>query len=181
MLSRRQFVAGGAIGLLSPSVLTARAQAYPSQTITIVVPYAAGGGSDIVARLIGQRLQERFGVSVVVDNKPGATTAIGTQYVARAPADGHTLLITAPPFVIGRYTEPKPPYDSAKDFAPICLTTSSPLIVTAGVRVKANTFAELLEFAKANPGKLNYGSTGNMGLPHLGSELLAKRTGISME
>jgi tripartite-type tricarboxylate transporter receptor subunit TctC len=180
MLTRRGFLAGAGGAVVAGTATSLRAQGYPSRSITIVVPYAAGGGTDIVARLLGQQIHERLGSPVIVDNKPGATTSIGTNFVAKAPADGYTLLLTAPPFVIGRYAEPQPPYDSTKDFTPISLTTSSPLIVTAGRDVPATTFKEFVAYAKANPGKLNYGSTGIMGLPHLAGALIARRAGIEM-
>jgi tripartite-type tricarboxylate transporter receptor subunit TctC len=180
MTTRRTFLGGTAATLAALHAGPARAQAYPSRPVTIVVPYAAGGGTDIVARLVGQQLQERLGQPVVIENKPGATTAIGTQFVARAAPDGHTLLLTAPPFVIGRYATPKPPYDSVTDFAPICLATTSPLIVAVAPKLPVSTFADFQTYARANEGKLNYGSTGIMGLPHLAAEILAKRANLAM-
>ena len=177
MLNRRRFIALGTAAVAASPV---RAQAFPSRPIVTVVPYAAGGASDVIARLVGQQLHERLGQAVIVENKPGATTGIGTTFVARAPADGHTLLLTAPPFVIGHYVTPKPTYDVTTDFAPICLSTTSPLIVTVAPKLGVSTFKEFIAYARANPGKVNYGSTGPMGLPHLAAELLAKRAGISM-
>lgn len=178
MLSRRTILAAVATSLVAPAT---RAQAFPSRVITIVVPYAPGGASDVIARLVGQQLSERLGQPVIIENKPGATTAIGTHFVARAAPDGHTLLLTAPPFVIGRYATPKPQYDSLTDFAPICQATASPLVFTASAKTPASTLKEFIEHARANPGKLNYGSTGPMGLPHLAGELICRKAGITMQ
>ncbi len=178
MLSRRAFLSIASAPMLSSAVW---AQAYPSRVITIVVPYAPGGASDVIARLVGQHLAEKLGQPVIIENKPGATTAIGTHFVARAPADGHTLLLTAPPFVIGRYATPKPQYDVLTDFSPICHATASPLVFTTGRSTPGKTLKEFLDHARANPGKLNYGSTGPMGLPHLAGELICRKAGISMQ
>jgi tripartite-type tricarboxylate transporter receptor subunit TctC len=160
MINRRNMILSGAAVLAAAPKARALAQPYPSRPITIVVPYAAGGATDVIARLIGQQLQQRFGGSVVVENKPGATTAIGTQYVARSEPDGHTLLMTAPPFVIGRYATPKPSYDSTRDFAPISLATISPLVIAVSAKLPVKSMPEFIAYARGQNGALNYGSTG---------------------
>ena len=105
------------------------AQSYPNKPVRFVVPFAPGGQSDIVARLMAQKLSERWGQPVVVDNKAGAATTLGTDIVAKAPADGYTLLLAPAPFVITQYAYPKLPYDSRKDFAPVSLLVTNPLQV----------------------------------------------------
>lgn len=139
-----------------------------------MVPLAPGGASDSVARAIGQKLSERLGWSVVIENKPGAASVVGTGQVARAQPDGHTLLLAPPPFIITQFAHPKPPYDALRDFAPVSLLVTNPLAVTVNPNVPVKSLPDLIAYARANPGKLSYGSPGVMSLPHLATELFSR-------
>jgi tripartite-type tricarboxylate transporter receptor subunit TctC len=157
----------------------ALAQAFPSKAVRFVVPFAPGGQSDVVARTVGQKLAERWGQPVVIENKAGAATTIGADFVAKAPADGYTILLAPAPFVITQYAYPKLPYDSRRDFTPVTLLVTNPLVVTVNpARVAAKTFAEFVALAKKEPGKLTYGTPGNGSLPHLAVELFRVQSGI---
>ena len=167
-------VAMSLFGLVGGSAF---AQGYPSKPIRIVVPFAPGGASDVLARLVGQKLSERMGQPVVVENRPGATTTVGAAEVAKAPADGYTLLLAPAPFIIAPLMYQKLSYDTARDFAGVALLSSAPLILTAHPSVGASTAQELLALAKAKPGTIMYGSPGSGSVPHLATELFKLRTG----
>lgn len=169
--------AGVAWALLACAAL---AQSEFAKPLRLVVPYPPGGSSDVQARLVGQGLAERLGQAVIVDNKPGASSTIGTDYVAKQPADGLTMLLAAPPFVITPYTEQKLPYDVKQDFVPVSLMARAPTLVAVGRDFPARSFADLVAQARAQPGKVAYGSVGAGGLGHLATELLAKRLGLDM-
>ena len=156
------------------------AQAYPAKPIRIVVPFAPGGASDVLARLVGQKLSERLGQPVIVENKPGATTTLGAAEVAKSPPDGYTLMLAPAPFVIAPLMYPKLPYDAAKDFTGVALLASSPLILTVNPSVGVNSLQELLSLAKAKPGSITYGSPGSGSVPHLATELFKLRTGADL-
>ena len=159
----------------------ASAQQYPAKPIKIVVTFAAGGGADFVARVIAAKLQEPLGQSVVVENRAGAGGAIGAEFVAKSPPDGYTLLLgAAGTLTILPNLQEKVPFDSVKDFVPIALAGSSPFVLAVSPTVPANTVAELTALAKANPGKMNFGSSGNGGAPHLAGELYKSMTGIDI-
>ncbi len=155
----------------------ALAQAWPAKPIRLVVPFAPGGASDVLARLVGQKLSERLGQPVVVENKPGAATTMGAAEVAKAPGDGYTLLLAPAPFVIAPLMYQNLTYDAARDFSGVALLASSPLILTAHPSVVAATPQDLLALAKAKPGTIMYGSPGNGSVPHLATELFKMRTG----
>ena len=164
------------VGFHSPWV---GAQSYPNKPVRFVVPFAPGGQSDIVARLMAQKLSERWGQPVVVDNKAGAATTLGTDIVAKAPADGYTMLLAPAPFVITQYAYPKLPYDSRKDFAPVSLLVTNPLVAVINPnQVKAKVFADFVTLAKVPGSKLPYGTPGNGSLPHLAVELFRMQSGI---
>jgi tripartite-type tricarboxylate transporter receptor subunit TctC len=156
----------------------AYAQGYPSKPIRLVVPFAPGGASDVLARTVGAKLHERLGQPVVVENKPGAATTLASAEVAKAPADGYTLMLAPAPFIITHFLYPKLAYDTAKDFAGIALVASSPLVVTVHPSVQATTLAELLALARTST--VTYGSPGNGSVPHLATELLRARTGVPL-
>jgi tripartite-type tricarboxylate transporter receptor subunit TctC len=159
----------------------APAQTFPAKPVRFIVPFAPGGQSDVVARTVGQKASERLGQPVVVENKPGAATTIGADFVAKSPADGHTILLAPAPFVITQYAYPKLPYDSRRDFTPVTLLVTNPLVVTVNPgKVPAKSFQEFVAAAKKDPGKLNYGSPGNGSLPHLATELFRLRAGIDV-
>jgi tripartite-type tricarboxylate transporter receptor subunit TctC len=156
------------------------AQDYPSKTVRIVVPFSPGGGNDIVARFIAQRMTEAFGQTAVVDNRAGAGSTLGTDVVAKSPPDGYTLLVTHNAIAINETLYPKLPYDAEKDFAQVILvgTTTNTLVVNP--KVPAKTTKELIALAKAKPGALNYGSTGAGGTSHLAMEYFKLSTGTNL-
>ena len=170
--------------LLGTAVLAvqghARAQNYPSKPIRIVVPYPPGGGADTTARLIGPKLQEALGETVVIDNRPGAGGMIGDDTVAKAAPDGHTLLIGAFAHAVNPALYPKMPFKTPDDFAPISLLVTVPELLVITPSHPAKSVAELVAMAKAEPGKLLYASSGNGTAQHLAAELFRLRTGIDI-
>lgn len=158
----------------------AHAQKFPAQTVRIVIPTAAGGGLDIVARLLAQKLTEAWGHNVIVDNRPGAGGTIGTDIVAKAPSDGHTVALVSSSFAINAALYSKLPYDSLRDFAPVTVAVLSPLIMVSNPVLPARSVKELVALAKARPGQINYASTGTGGVIHLATELLNSVAGIKM-
>ena len=163
------------------AVGAAQAQAYPNKPVRVIVPYPAGGTTDIIARVAAQQLSERLKQPFVVENKAGANGAIGSVEVARAPADGYTLLMgTASTHGINSAVYKSLPYDAVKDFAPVTIVASTPNIVAVHPSVPAKNLQELLALAKAQPGKLNYGSTSLGGSPHMSAELLKMMAGVDM-
>ncbi|MFM1988158.1 MAG: hypothetical protein RJA99_1115 [Pseudomonadota bacterium] len=176
---RRLVAAAAALPAASLAPRAVRAQAWPSKPIRVIVPYAAGGTSDILARTLGVRVGEALGVQVVVENKPGANGVLGTDLVAKAAPDGHTVLIadvggiTSAPALV-----PTLPFQPLRDLAPVTMLTWSPHLLVVGPQVAARTLAELVAAAKAKPGALNAATTGSGGAPHLAAALLARRAGI---
>ena len=157
------------------------AQAYPARTVRVIVPYPAGGGIDIISRVIGERLSQRLGQAFVVENKPGAGTLVAAETVARAAPDGHTLMITTDATItINPHLYAKLPYDAQKDFAPITQLVALNQLLLAHPAVPATTLGELIAYAKGNPGKLNYASYGVGSQPHLAMEILKNQTGIDI-
>ncbi|MEK7876878.1 MAG: tripartite tricarboxylate transporter substrate binding protein [Pseudomonadota bacterium] len=155
-------------------------QPYPARPIRLVVPFPAGGGVDISARLVGQKLAERLGGSVVVDNRSGAAGIIGTGIVARAQPDGYTLGMVAAGHTINPGLYPRLPYDAVKDFAPISLVVLAPGILVVGLNVRARTAMEFIELARAKPGQMTFSSAGTGSPPHLAMELLKTMMGIDL-
>lgn len=157
------------------------AQEYPIRPIRFVVGFAAGGGTDFVARAIGKRLGETLGQQVVVENRPGAGGVTAGEHIAKGPADGYSILVgAAGPLTIAPSLAERVGYDTAKDFAPIALVASSPFVLVVHPSLPAKTVAEFIAYAKANPGKINFGSSGNGGAPHLAGELFARMAGVEM-
>jgi tripartite-type tricarboxylate transporter receptor subunit TctC len=171
----RALAAAAAAGLAGP----ARAQAkYPDRPVTLVVPSAPGGTTDFTARLIAEPLSKALGQPVVVDNKPGASGNISNQFVAKAKPDGHTLLVAYSGYQVGNpHLFAKAGWDPIRDFAPVAMVTRAPQLVTVRGDLPANTIQELVAFAKANPGKLNYASSGNGSIQHIAGELFKQLTG----
>src|SRR5581483_5881553 len=168
-LNRRSVLAAGAATVLAPRLT--RADDYPSRVIRIIVPFAAGGGSDIVARLIADGLTRRLHGTVIVENKPGAGAVIGADFVAKAPPDGYTLLFATPgPQILNPYLLPSLPYDP-KDFAGVAMLLKSVNLMVVANSVPAQSVAALIAYAKANPGKLNFASSGVGTSSHLAGEL----------
>ncbi len=179
MLSRRSGIALVAAALFAGTAAFAQAPAFPTKPVQVIVPYAAGGVTDILARIIALRLADKWKQPVVVDNKPGAGTVIGTAAAARAPGDGHTLLITAFGFTANQVLVPNLPYDP-KALTPLSILADSYSYLYVNANVPANNVPELIAYAKANPGKLTFASSGNGSSPHIAAELFAWRTGIDM-
>ena len=156
----------------------AGAQTYPSRPITIVVPFAAGGASDITARLVGQELGVALGTSVVVDNKPGANTQIGTAFVARAPADGHTLLLGTTSLINNVHFYPSMPYDASRALTPVIGLVDVPAFLLVGPKVKAGGVRDFVAMAKKSDGRLNYASAGAGSSLHLATEWFKSNVGF---
>jgi tripartite-type tricarboxylate transporter receptor subunit TctC len=175
--SRRGVLLGAALVVAAPHV---RAQSFPSKPVKLVVPYSPGGGADTTARLIAPKLQEALGETVVIDNRPGAGGVIGDEAVAKAPPDGHTLLIGAFAHAVNPSLLPKMPFRTPDDFAPISLLVTVPELMVITPSHPAKTVAELVAMAKAQPGKLFYASSGNGSAQHLAAELFKLRTGTDI-
>ena len=169
-----------AAALLACAAFAHAQEPYPSKPIKLIVPFTPGTGMDILARTLGPGLSERWKVPVVVENKPGASGNIGTEAVAKSPADGYTALVTASTLVMNRSLFKSVPYDPVKDFVPVALLAVGNLALVAHPSVPANNVQELIAYAKANPGKLDYGSPGNGTPHHLAMELFKQQTGTRM-
>ncbi|MES2185519.1 MAG: tripartite tricarboxylate transporter substrate binding protein [Pseudomonadota bacterium] len=184
---RRGVLALGAASAAGPGLLSllpgsARAaDAYPNRPIRVVVGYPPGGGADLVTRvLVDGGLSRELGQPMIIDNKPGAGTVIGTDFVAKAPADGYTLLVNSSSLTINATLTRKLPYDSEKDLAPVSLLCSGPNVLVCLPDRPWKTLADVIAAAKANPGKLTYGSAGNGTTVHLAGELLKMMAGIDL-
>ena len=159
---------------------SAHAQPYPTKPIRIVAPFAAGGGGDIMARLIGQKLVEILGRQIVVDARPGAGAVIGTDIVAKAAPDGYTILLVNNTHAINASLRRNLPYDSLKDFAPITLLASTPFLMVVNPALPAKSIPDLIRLAKEKPDLINYGSGGNGTSGHLTAELFKIKAGVRM-
>jgi tripartite-type tricarboxylate transporter receptor subunit TctC len=164
--------------LLCPG--TASAQSYPSRPITIVVTFPAGGNADTVARLLGEKLNQALGQPVIVENKPGAATVIGTTAVLQAPADGSMLLQAGTNTNINNLLGYQTAYNAEQDLVPVALLVTVPGVLVVNAAVPVTTVAELVAYAKSKPGELNYGSAGNGTFPHLAMEQFAQLTGTKL-
>ena len=180
-LPRRRFLhlAAGAAALPAASLI-ARAQAYPSRPARIVVPFAAGGSTDISARLIGQWLSERLGQQFVIENRPGAGSNIGTEVVVNAPPDGYTLLLVGASSAINATLYEKLNFNFLRDITPVSGINSVPFIMAVHPSFPAKTVSEFIAYARANPGKVNMASGGNGTAGHLSGELFKLLTGLNM-
>lgn len=159
---------------------TASAQAYPNRAAKIVVPFAAGGPADVYARFIAQRLTEVLGQSYVVENRPGAGSVIGTDLAAKSPADGYTLLLMSNTHTVNETLIPNKPFQLMRDFVPVAPINYSDLVLVANPKVPVNNLKELLAYAKANPGKLNYASSGPGTPYHMAGELFKSMADINL-
>ena len=170
------------LAVLLPMGLSAgaMAQTWPAKPLRIIVPFAAGGNTDSIARTAAERLSQSLGQQVIVDNKPGANGAIAAELVARAAPDGYTLLMAPMPLVAVLPVVTKTPYDPLKDFAPISNIGSNPFVLGVHAGVPARNVREFVEHVRANPGKLNYASGGSGSVSHLSAALFVKRTGLDM-
>jgi tripartite-type tricarboxylate transporter receptor subunit TctC len=158
----------------------AAAQTYPTKPIRIVVPWPPGGGTDLVARTVAQKMNETLGQTAVVDNRAGANGIIGADLAAKAPADGYTVLITIASHAINPTLYPKLPYDTLADLAPVSLLAEYSFVITVHPSMPAKTIKEFIAIARSRPGQLSYASSGNGSGPHLGMELFMSMAGINM-
>ena len=158
-------------GTLITSAASLHAQTFPSKPIRVIVPLAAGGPGDVLTRALGQKLSEQLGQQIVVDNRPGANTNVGTEFVAKAPADGYTLLSTANPLTTNPSLYANLPFDPIKDFAPITLIALTPLILVVHPSLPVKSVKELIALAKSKPAQIHYGSAGNGSALHLAGEM----------
>ena len=168
--------------LLVPLVAAASdpASGYPSRPVRFVVPYTPGAINDFIGRLVSQKLAELWGQQVVVDNRAGGGTTIGTDIVAKSAPDGHTLLLTAVAFAVNATLYSKLPFDTLRDFAPVTEIGSAPMILAAAPQLPVKTVKELVAYAKSRPGQLSYASTGNGGSAHLMGEVFKSQAGIDV-
>src|SRR6202171_2735985 len=180
-LVRRRFLhlAGAAIAASAVSVV-AWSQTYPVRPIHMVVGFAAGGGADIMARLIGQALSEKLGQQIVVDNRPGAGTNIATEVVVKAAPDGYTLLLANSPNAINTTLYDNLSFDFTRDIAPVASIGRVPLVMVVNPALPAKTVPEFIAYAKANPGKVNMGSGGNGAPDHMSGELFKAMAGVGI-
>jgi tripartite-type tricarboxylate transporter receptor subunit TctC len=166
-----------ATALIASQVL---AQSWPSRPVRVVVPLGTGGFADVPARILAPRLAAQTGGTFYVENRPGAGSTIGADFVAKSEPDGHTLLFTATPHVISAHLYSKLQYDALKDFAPVALTASGPYALVVNAELPVKSVAELIAAAKAAPGKIDYASSGNGSAQHLVSALFASMAGIEL-
>ena len=180
METRKKFLAAFAFTAAIANVNCASAQTYPSRPVRVVVGSAAGGGVDIIARLMGQWLSERLGQPFVVENRPGAGTNIGTEAVVKAPPDGHTLLLVNAANAINATLYEKLNFNFNRDIAPVASIMRQPQAMLVNLSVPAKSVSEFIAFAKANPGKVNMASAGNGTPSHLAGELFKMMTGVEL-
>jgi tripartite-type tricarboxylate transporter receptor subunit TctC len=180
-LPRRRFLhlAAGTAALPVATRL-ARAQAYPARPVRLIVGYPPGGGTDIIARLIGQWLSEHLGQPFVIDNRAGANTNIGTEVVVRAPPDGYTFLVTDTAAAINATVYPKLNFNFIRDIAPVASIASQPLVMEVHPSIPAKSVPEFIAYAKANPGRMNMASAGNGNLTHVCGEMFKMMTGVNL-
>jgi tripartite-type tricarboxylate transporter receptor subunit TctC len=170
----------GAAVFLAPAGLV-EAQSFPVKPVRIISPYPPGGGNDTLARTLSSKLSESLGQQVIVDNRPGANTIIGVEATARSAPDGYTMVLIPNVHAINPYLYPKLPYDPVKDFTPITLVGTSPLLVAMHPSVPVKDMRGLIALARARPGQVQYGSSGNGSVGHVGVELLEMMTGVKMQ
>ena len=171
-----------AIGIaLLAAASAAHAQSFPSRPIRLISPYPPGGGNDVLARLIADKMGDALGQRVIVDNRAGANTIVGTEIVAKSAPDGHTMVLVPNSFVTNPGFYPKLPYDTVRDFAPVALVALSPQMLVVNPSVPAGTVKELIALAKARPGYYSYGSSGNGSVGHLAMALFAVMAGVQVE
>ena len=179
-MKRQQFLRAAAAAALALGLAPAWAQAYPSKPVRVIIPFPPGGTLDLIGRMLAQKMSEQTGQTFVIENRPGGNGFIGADAVAKAPADGYTLLFNASTFTTGPMVVKSAPYDVNRDFTPVVLVAQAPLAVSVNNDVPAKDIAGLMAHAKANPGKLNFaiGSTGSAG--HLSTELLKRAGGVDL-
>jgi tripartite-type tricarboxylate transporter receptor subunit TctC len=180
MLNRRELLAAGAASAAVAIAPTALAQSFPAKPVRIVVPWTAGGTGDIQARLLAQHMTQTLGQPVLVENKPGGGTIIGTGFVAKAPADGHTLLLMANSFVINAKLHNNLPYDGIKAFEAVACLTNSPQLIAVNAASPYRTFKDWVDAARAKPGTISYATVGPATTQHIAGEMLQRAAGIRL-
>ena len=180
-MNMKKFILFLTLGFLVLSIeVKAQASAYPNKPVKLIVPWPPGGVADFIGRTIGEKLSIKWGQPVIVENKPGAGTNIGSDYVAKSNPDGYTLLVGSSNNTVNMYLFKKNPYDISKDFEPITLIVQVPNILVVNPSINASNAKELILLAKNNPGKLNYASAGNGSPAHLAAELFKKMAGVDI-
>lgn len=179
-MTNGQFLSIFVGGCLGSVALMAQPQSYPQKPIRVIVPVAAGGTTDLTARLVGQKMAERLGQAVIVENRPGGNETIGTEVVAKSAPDGYTVLLAAPASIVILPHLQKLPYTAERDLAPVSLAAITPLILVVHPSVAAATVKDLIALAKARPGQLSYASAGSGGVQHLAAELLKSTAKIDI-
>jgi tripartite-type tricarboxylate transporter receptor subunit TctC len=180
MLNRRELLAAGAASAAAAIAPAALAQSFPAKPVRIVVPWTAGGTGDIQARLLAQHMTQTLGQPVLVENKPGGGTIIGTGFVAKAPADGHTLLLMANSFVINAKLHNNLPYDGIKAFEAVACLTNSPQLIAVNAASPYRTFKDWVDAARAKPGTISYATVGPATTQHIAGEMLQRAAGIRL-
>ncbi len=182
MLNRRRLIALAAASALAPSWLprSARAQAWPTRFVRLIVPFPPGGGTDAIARIVAGKLSDLWGQQVVVENRGGGATNIGTEAVVRSEADGYTLLLTSMPLAVNRFLFPVLPYDPVGDLAPVSLICDYPNIMAVPITSPAHSVAEFIAYANANKGKVTFASSGHGTSVHLAGELFRRMARTEM-
>jgi tripartite-type tricarboxylate transporter receptor subunit TctC len=177
-MKTRAFIAGAALAAATLAAATLAAADYPSRPVTLVVPFPAGGSSDMIGRVLAQKLHEKLGGTFVVENKPGATGSIGAAFVKNAAPDGNTLLVSSlAPFAVNPFLQKSLPYDPAKDFDLLSVLVQAPNVLVANPSVKASTVAEVIALLKSKPGEIAFASSGAGSSDHLTAELFWQETG----
>jgi len=176
----RLWLVGLCAALLLGASIGALAQAYPARPVRMIIPFSAGGATDVPGRIMAQKLSDTLGQQVVVDNRPGAGSTIGSDIVAKANPDGYTLLMTATPFIISSNLYKKLPFDPLKDFIPVTQFGSAPNVLVIHPSLPAKSVKELIALARAQPGKIDYASSGNGSAQHLFGALFLSLAGINM-
>jgi tripartite-type tricarboxylate transporter receptor subunit TctC len=181
MTIRRDFLVSTGAGLIASVIgSTAMADEFPSKPIRFVVPFTAGGAADVLARQVGQSMTQRWGQQVVVEDKPGAGTVIGTSMVAKAPSDGYTILFVANSFVINRKLHKSLPYDGMNAFDPVAMMVTSPQVIAVNATSPYRTFNQWIDAAKTQPGALSIATLGPATLQHIAAEMLQRTAGIQL-
>ena len=180
MKPRTGFLLSALIALASIPLKGVAGEAYPAKPVRVIVAYAAGGGNDVTARILAARLTETLGANVIVENRPGATGIIGTEYVARAPADGYTLILADAPHAINPFVYGTVKYDPIRDFEPITLVASAPVVLAIHPKVAAQTVSDFVAYAKSQPGRITMASGGTGTISHVAGELFQLRTSTKL-
>lgn len=180
-MNRREAIRLAGAAMIAGLPALGRAETtYPERPVKIIVPFAAGGGTDMLTRTVAEQLRQAWSQPVVVENKPGGGTVLATSLVAHSAPDGYTLLMASSSLASNHTLHTRLPYDTEKDLAPITLVAKFPLVLVVNTQVPAQNLAELIALARTKPGEITYASIGNGSTPHLGMEMLKKRSGIDL-